>query len=94
MNIPLFLFFACIQPQGRTFTFPDLTEHRTSDQKVVDVVGEFCSPGSTFCAEFWCLFHPCVTSIILLKWLLFLADLFGMILGFVTDYFLSVLCNQ
>ena len=30
----------------------------------------------------------------LLKWLLFLADLFGMILGFVTDHFLSVLCNQ
>ncbi len=94
MNIALFLFFACIQPEGRTFTFPDLTEHRASDQKVVDVVGEFCSPGSTFCAEFWCLFHPCVTNIILLKWLLFLADLFGMILVFVTDHFLSVLCNQ
>ena len=28
------------------------------------------------------------------KWLLFLADLFGMILGFVTDHFLRVLCNQ
>ena len=28
------------------------------------------------------------------KWLLFLAVLFGMILGFVTGHFLSVLCNH
>ena len=78
MNIPLVLFFACIQPQGRTFTFPDLTEHRTSDQKVVDVVGEFCSPGSTFCADsYFGVFHPCVTNIIYLNgfcfWLTYFA---------------------
>ena len=60
--MPLFLFFACIQPQGRTFTFPDLTEHRTSDQKVVDVVGEFCSPGSTFCADSY--FGVCSTPVL------------------------------
>ena len=80
MNIPLFLFFACIQPEGRTFTFPDLTEHRTSDQKVVDVAGEFCSPGSTFCADSYfgvCSTPVRVTNIIYLNgfcfWLTYLA---------------------
>ena len=62
MNIPLFLFFACIQPQGRKFMFPDLTEHRTCDQKVVDVVGEFCSPGSAFCADSY--FGVCSTPVL------------------------------
>ena len=42
--------------------FPDLTEHRTSDQKVVDVVGEFCSPGSTFCADSY--FGVCSTPVL------------------------------
>ena len=79
MNIPLFLFFACIQPEGRTFTFPDLTEHRTSDQKVVDVAGEFLFSRVNFLCRllFWCLFHPCVTNIIYLNgfcfWLTYLA---------------------
>ena len=42
--------------------FPDLTEHRTCDQKVADVVGEFCSPGSTFCADSY--FGVCSTPVL------------------------------
>ena len=42
--------------------FLDLTEHRTCDQKVVDVVGEFCSPGSTFCADSY--FGVCSTPVL------------------------------
>ena len=78
MNIPLFLFFACIQPQGRKFLFPDLTEYRTCDQKVVDVVVEIFSPGLTFCANsYFGVCSTCVTNIIYLNgfcfWLSYLA---------------------
>ena len=95
MTIPLICSLHVFSLKERTFTFPDLTEHRTSDQKVVDVVGEFCSPGSTSVPTLILVsVPPLCYQYYLLKWLLFLADLFGMILGFVTDHFLSVLCNQ
>ena len=90
-----FFFFACIQPQGRTFTFPDLTEHRLVIKRLWMWWENFVLQGQLSVPTLILVsVPPLCYEYYLLKWLLFLADLFGMILGFVTDHFLSVLCNQ